>query len=252
MKHARDDYNRIQDPSGLIPDEEPVFLLRAQDKLAWAAVSYYAKLAESAGSSGIAEKATLWAEKMRTWPTQKVPDLPSVESVPVISVSEMRWYLVNHRYLVAAHNTAQAGTQIPDFVRSVTEIPDFGNIIIPTGSTFNNTIRKDSLGNALPTLSMALLEETATTYPSMQIWLLDGTYLVAAYSLNAAMVVATVATGSSEALNSTECEAFTEEEMKERWGKKIAKKHMKKIEKAERDIGNPLSYLGVYLDSIEP
>jgi hypothetical protein len=30
MKHARDDYNRIQDPAGLIPEDEPVFLLRAQ------------------------------------------------------------------------------------------------------------------------------------------------------------------------------------------------------------------------------
>ena len=28
MKHARDDYNRIQDPAGKIPEDEPVFLLR--------------------------------------------------------------------------------------------------------------------------------------------------------------------------------------------------------------------------------
>lgn len=31
MKHAREDYNRIQDPAGLIPEDEPVFLLRGQD-----------------------------------------------------------------------------------------------------------------------------------------------------------------------------------------------------------------------------
>lgn len=31
MKHARDDYNRIQDPAGKIADDEPVFLTRAQD-----------------------------------------------------------------------------------------------------------------------------------------------------------------------------------------------------------------------------
>jgi hypothetical protein len=42
MKHAREDYNRIQDPAGLIPEDEPVFLLRGQDifapelVLAWA------------------------------------------------------------------------------------------------------------------------------------------------------------------------------------------------------------------------
>ena len=33
MIHARDDYNRIQDPAGKIPADEPVFLLRAQDEL---------------------------------------------------------------------------------------------------------------------------------------------------------------------------------------------------------------------------
>lgn len=30
MLHAREDYNRFQDPEGLIPDDEPVFLLRGQ------------------------------------------------------------------------------------------------------------------------------------------------------------------------------------------------------------------------------
>lgn len=34
MKHAREDYNRIQDPAGLIGEDEPVFLLRAKDKTA--------------------------------------------------------------------------------------------------------------------------------------------------------------------------------------------------------------------------
>lgn len=34
MKHAREDYNRIQDPAGLIPEDEPVFLLRGQDRFA--------------------------------------------------------------------------------------------------------------------------------------------------------------------------------------------------------------------------
>lgn len=44
MKHAREDYDRIQDPLGLIPEDEPVFLLRAQDRLACQAVAYYAYL----------------------------------------------------------------------------------------------------------------------------------------------------------------------------------------------------------------
>jgi hypothetical protein len=34
MLHARKDYQQIQDPSGKIPEDEPVFLLRAQDQLA--------------------------------------------------------------------------------------------------------------------------------------------------------------------------------------------------------------------------
>lgn len=33
MKHARKDYDRIQDPSGKIPEDEPVFMVRAQDPL---------------------------------------------------------------------------------------------------------------------------------------------------------------------------------------------------------------------------
>lgn len=33
MKHNREDYNRIQDPEGLIASDEPVFLVRSKDKL---------------------------------------------------------------------------------------------------------------------------------------------------------------------------------------------------------------------------
>lgn len=55
MIHARDDYNRIQDPavddpsllspgSTPIGREEPVFLLRAQDKHFLAAVLFYRRL----------------------------------------------------------------------------------------------------------------------------------------------------------------------------------------------------------------
>ncbi len=46
MIHARPDYNRIQDPDNLIPDDEPVFLLRAKDRTAPAAVDAWANLAE--------------------------------------------------------------------------------------------------------------------------------------------------------------------------------------------------------------
>lgn len=42
MKHARPDYTeRIQDSAGLIPDDEPVLLVRGQDKLALATLDFY-------------------------------------------------------------------------------------------------------------------------------------------------------------------------------------------------------------------
>jgi hypothetical protein len=31
VRHAREDYNRIQDSAGLFPDDEPLFLIRGQD-----------------------------------------------------------------------------------------------------------------------------------------------------------------------------------------------------------------------------
>lgn len=77
MKHARDDYNRIQDPSGKIPDDEPVFLLRGQDECAAEAVAYYAWLCRQKSAFEIASKADTHAILMRNWPVKKVPDLPS-------------------------------------------------------------------------------------------------------------------------------------------------------------------------------
>jgi len=42
MIHAREDYNRIQDPEGKIGEDEPVFLVRAHDKCAPATMRYWA------------------------------------------------------------------------------------------------------------------------------------------------------------------------------------------------------------------
>ena len=81
MKHARDDYNRIQDPAGLIPEDEPVFLLRGQDISAPAIVESWARNVESLGASDeIVAAAFEQASKMRAWQMQhgrKVPDMPS-------------------------------------------------------------------------------------------------------------------------------------------------------------------------------
>ena len=84
MKHARADYNRIQDPEHIIPTDEPVFLLRAQDKFAVAAVRHYADtiaadpLAPSE-SHEISKRAREWAEVMELYANEhgKYPDMPS-------------------------------------------------------------------------------------------------------------------------------------------------------------------------------
>lgn len=81
MIHAREDYNRIQDPAGKIPDDEPVFLLRAQDELACIAVAFYADLCTRRQAPEVAAKAWEHANKMREWPVKKIPDLtPNAES----------------------------------------------------------------------------------------------------------------------------------------------------------------------------
>lgn len=43
MKHARHDYDRIQDPAGKIPADEPVFLLRGQDLAAPSTLRFWAE-----------------------------------------------------------------------------------------------------------------------------------------------------------------------------------------------------------------
>ncbi len=77
MKHARADYDRIQDPAGLIPEDEPVFLIRAQDKVASAVLIFYAERARKAGASQeLVDKVLEHAALMERWPKHKVPDLP--------------------------------------------------------------------------------------------------------------------------------------------------------------------------------
>lgn len=47
MKHAREDYNRFQDPENKIPEDEPVFLIRGRDPIAPAVLRYYADMQRS-------------------------------------------------------------------------------------------------------------------------------------------------------------------------------------------------------------
>lgn len=73
MIHARKDYNRIQDPSGIIPEDEPVFLLRAQDKTAAQIVRLWARAQRNnpQGNIDIVKHAERHADLMDAWPKKK-------------------------------------------------------------------------------------------------------------------------------------------------------------------------------------
>lgn len=80
MKHARPDYAPIQDPRGLIPEDEPVFLLRAQDICAPELVELWADRAEKRGAlQNIVYAARRQAGEMIRWQREhkvKIPDMP--------------------------------------------------------------------------------------------------------------------------------------------------------------------------------
>lgn len=72
MKFTREDYNRrIVDTAGKIPEEEPVFLLRAQDKHAPSTLRHYAALLEEAGNEGMASELRKHAKDMLLWQKSK-------------------------------------------------------------------------------------------------------------------------------------------------------------------------------------
>lgn len=76
MKHAREDYNRIQDPDNKIPADEPVFLLRGQDAIAPLALRLYALKCLLSGVDEDIVIATLQqAKRMNEWPKKKLPDM---------------------------------------------------------------------------------------------------------------------------------------------------------------------------------
>lgn len=81
MRHARKDYNRIQDPLGKIPNDEPVFLIRGQDIAGPLAVEAWANIAESMGADArILHHARAHAKAMRDYQHGigrfKTPDMP--------------------------------------------------------------------------------------------------------------------------------------------------------------------------------
>jgi len=83
MKHARDDYNRrIQDSEKLIPEDEPVFLIRGQDLVGHLAVRSWAHHHRiNGGSDSIYSVAMRHADLMESWAKRygKLADLPKEE-----------------------------------------------------------------------------------------------------------------------------------------------------------------------------
>ena len=80
MKHARLDYERIQDPDNKMPFDEPVFLLRGQDELAPSLLlRWAAELRLRGGDPKMAAIVENHAQAMIEW--QKIifhhlPDMP--------------------------------------------------------------------------------------------------------------------------------------------------------------------------------
>ncbi len=65
----------LKEDGTFIPEDEPVFVLRAQDILAPIAVRFYADLVEGAtGNWKKTEEIIEFADSMTNWPTRKLPD----------------------------------------------------------------------------------------------------------------------------------------------------------------------------------
>ena len=82
MLHCRKDYNeRVQDSAKIIPEDEPVFLLRASDNTSsylvrqWA-VQYLMDNGNSVDAKLVYEAVCRHADKMLTWEDSKKPTCP--------------------------------------------------------------------------------------------------------------------------------------------------------------------------------
>jgi hypothetical protein len=70
-------YKRVvveKDDGTSVPEDEPVFVLRAQDVLAPIAVRFYASLVAAVGDPMGAGRIESFADRMAAWPTKKLPD----------------------------------------------------------------------------------------------------------------------------------------------------------------------------------
>lgn len=76
MKHASAKWNRIQDPEHKVPENEPVFLLRAQDATAVKTLEYWIGLQMQLpdGDAILIRDARDHLERFKAWMTIKTAD----------------------------------------------------------------------------------------------------------------------------------------------------------------------------------
>jgi len=83
MKHARSDYDRIQDPEGKIPEDEPVFLLRACDPAAVPTLDAYLRITienpnhDPKIARSVAQQIERIVSWQRTYGTKVAADMPA-------------------------------------------------------------------------------------------------------------------------------------------------------------------------------
>lgn len=87
MKHNRLDYqDRIIDMAGIIPEDEPVFVLRAQDPIAARAVRHWAQsLRNAGGDPAVCDSAERQAEAMEAFGRGKALKLPTLASPELLA-----------------------------------------------------------------------------------------------------------------------------------------------------------------------
>ena len=79
MIHARSDYDRMQDPDGLIGEDEPVMLFRAKDRLMQSALKAYADACEAEGLKEMEMTVRKHLQRVQIWQDEhgcKMPDMP--------------------------------------------------------------------------------------------------------------------------------------------------------------------------------
>jgi len=71
MKHAREDYNRFQDPENKIPKDEPVMLFRAQDRHFIRVLKYYVDMLDAAENETVAKAVRKHIEDAKAYRARK-------------------------------------------------------------------------------------------------------------------------------------------------------------------------------------